>query len=96
MADTAISLTEEQVTAIARALAEPRRMQMLKELGAGDGTLGCQCLLASQGISAATMSHHLKELEQAGLIHMVREGKFAKVTLRRDVLQAYSEALSAI
>ena len=96
MADAAISLTEEQVTAIAKALAEPRRMQMLKELGACEDPLSCQCLLGKQAISAATMSHHMKELEQAGLIHMVREGKFAKVTLRRDVLKAYTAALAAI
>jgi len=96
MADAAISLTEEQVAAIARALAEPRRMQMLKELGAGEGTLGCQCLLGTQAISAATMSHHLKELEQAELVHVVRQGKFAQVTLRRDVLTAYAAALARI
>lgn len=77
-----------QRLAILKALADPRRMEIVERL-ASQGCSGCSDMRECLPISAATLSHHLKELETAGLIHIEREGKFARLTLRRDIWQAF-------
>ena len=91
-----VELTEEQAHLIAKALADPRRLELLRQIGSCAKPMRCADIKDCQPVSAATLSHHMKELEIAGLIRVMREGKFASYSLRRDVLKAYTEQLARI
>jgi ArsR family transcriptional regulator len=86
-------LSEDQVQSIAKALGDPRRYEILRMIGASDDAASCESMRGCVEISPATMSHHMKELEAAGLVEVERKGKFAYYTLRREVLEGFFQRL---
>jgi ArsR family transcriptional regulator len=91
-----VQLDDRQFTLISKAIADPKRFEMLKKIGESKDAPTCSCVCGWTGLAPATVSHHLKELEQAGLVNVERDGKFAYLTLRRDVWKAYLERLSSL
>ena len=88
-------LSSRELNAILRTLSDPRRFDILKHI-AKQQCAACSELRESFPITAATLSHHLKELESTGLIQTARRGKFVDVTFCRDVWQRYLAELGKI
>jgi ArsR family transcriptional regulator len=91
-----VELTDDQLQLIAKALADPRRYEILKEIGNCPNTsVACTRMRDRFDICAATLSHHMKELETAGLVRSERDGKFVHYTPQPHVLRAYLDRLLA-
>lgn len=85
-------LSARQFEAVAKALADPRRMALLESIGSQD-EYSCQRLCKESGVSKGTVSHHMKELTRAGLIAERRDGQFMFYEVRREMLAAYTAEL---
>jgi len=91
-----VQLGDRQFASISKAVADPKRYEMLQKIAESKEAPTCSCVCDWVGLAPATVSHHLKELENAGLINVARDGKFAYLTLRRDVWKAYLTRLSIL
>lgn len=89
-------LTRAQRTAILKALADPKRFELLEKIARSQCPLTCTMAGEALAISAATLSHHIKELHSSGLIDVSREGKFAFLTIKPGVLEALSAYLRSL
>jgi ArsR family transcriptional regulator len=78
----------EQFQRIAKALADPRRFEILEHI-ASQGEVGCRRLCGCFPVRQATISHHLKELAGAGLVESRRDGQFVYYRTRPAVLEEY-------
>ena len=94
LAEDKQQLTDQQFTRITRTLAAPRRVRILLEIAAHGNSIPLTCLLRRHQVSPATLSHHANELDNRGLIEIVRHGKFVHLVLRPNVWQAYVKRLS--
>ena len=78
-----------QFQRIAKALADPRRFEIFQEMAEATDEMACGRIVARFPVSQATVSHHLKELTDAGLIEIRPEGQFRYCKARIDVLAEY-------
>ena len=85
-------MDQAQFSRIAKALADPRRFEIL-EMIAADDEVACKRMVEAFPVSQATISHHLKELATAGLIEARREGQCGHYRLCPGVLEAYRATL---
>jgi ArsR family transcriptional regulator len=82
----------EQFQRIAKALADPRRFEILEHI-AKQSEVGCRRLCGCFPVRQATISHHLKELASAGLVESRRDGQFVYYRTRPAVLETYMAEL---
>ena len=96
-ADLAVGLEPEAVrelTLVAKALADPVRLQIVDVLRRRAGEV-CVCDLEPLfEISQPTLSHHLKKLREAGLVGVVRRAQGAYYYVIPERLEALKSWLS--
>ncbi len=88
------SLDAERVAAVAKALSEPVRVNIVDVLRRSTEPV-CQCeLIALFDIKQSLLSHHLRKLVDAGLIEVERRHKWAYYSISPDAAKELSTWLT--
>ena len=84
-----------QVEKISKALADQTRL-MIFEAISSNKQMNCGEIVSLRGVTPATVSHHLKILNEARLIACRREGQFVYSRAVPETIAAYTRALLKI
>ncbi|MBI1920417.1 MAG: winged helix-turn-helix transcriptional regulator [Geobacter sp.] len=83
-----------------KALSHPNRLELYLEIARkheASFQTGCDCfvsdIIGSLNIGAPTISHHLKELANAGLIITERKGKFLAAKIDKNSIDEVNKIL---
>src|SRR5260221_7834604 len=89
---------EEDANALAaafKALSDPARLKLLSFIAAQAGGEACVChLTAPVGLSQPTVSHHLRLLNEAGLLDREKRGTWVYYRIVPERLEALQAALA--
>lgn len=86
----------EQMAAAFKVLGDPARLRLLSLIGAAEGGEACVCdLTAPVGLSQPTVSHHLKQLYDAGLLEREKRGTWVYYRIVPDRLATLRDVLAA-
>ena len=86
-------MDRSQIEKISKALADETRLRILESISASNH-MNCGEIVAMRGVTPATVSHHPKILNEAGLIACRREGQFVYSQAVPETIAAYTRALA--
>ena len=88
-----MDMNRAQIEKISKALADETRLVIFEAIAAKE-QMNCGEIVSMRGVTPATVSHHLKVLQEAGLIVCRREGQFVYNQAIPETVEAYASALT--
>ena len=81
-----------QIEKISKALADETRLMIFEAISRRK-LMNCGEIVSLQGVTPATVSHHLKILNEAGLVECRKEGQFVYSQAVPEAIEEYTRAL---
>lgn len=88
-------MDRQRVERISKALADETRLRVFEEISSRE-RMTCGEIVSMLGVTPATVSHHLRILQEAGLIECQREGQFVYSEAKPRALAQYTRELAAL
>ena len=87
-------MSEIPFVKIAKALADPTRHRILREIRAA-GEMTCSDVCERFKLAQPTISHHLKTLARAGVIDVRPEGQYHVLSVNERLMNAFAAELTS-
>ena len=88
-------MDRSQIEKISKALADQTRLRIFEAISR-KGHMNCGEIVAMRGVTPATVSHHLKNLGEAGLIVCRRKGQFVYSEAMPETIEEFTRALAKL
>ena len=88
-------MNRAQIEKISKALGDETRFRIYEAISSG-GNVTCGDIVELEGVTPATVTHHLKVLNDAGLIACRREGQFVRSCAVPKTIAEYANALATM
>ena len=84
----------KRVEKVSKALGDPYRIQMMEAIMKQKGWMPCSVLVEMFDLAQSTVSHHLKQLVDADLLILEKDGRCARYTINKQGMSEFVKYLS--
>lgn len=91
-------LSDERFLKALRAISGPNRLEIIRLVSQKQGEEGVSCatVLQDLGVSQSTLSHHVSELREAGVLIGVPDGRMVRLSINRELMDQVRERLAGL
>lgn len=87
-----LKIKTEEIIRIGKALSDKNRVEIIKLLSQEEL---CAChILENMKITQPTLSHHMKQLKESGLVKMTKIGTWNHYSINKETINKYTEFLN--
>jgi ArsR family transcriptional regulator len=92
--DTFAFMDAKKVEKISKALGDPYRLKIMEAIKNEQDWLPCSAVLEMLDLAQSTISHHIKQLTDADLLIVEKDGRNAKYLVNKEVFAEYISFLT--
>jgi ArsR family transcriptional regulator len=86
-------MDNKQFERISKALGDPHRIRIMQHVSRNLTCTQCADIVEMIDLTQSAISHHIKQLTEAGLLIAEKEGRNIKYAVDKDVVDAYTKFL---
>jgi len=87
-------LDVKEIERISKALGDPYRLKIIQAINKQQDWMQCGCIIEMLDLAQSTVSHHVKQLIDADLLVVEKDGRNIKYMVNKEVFSAYINFLN--